>query len=78
MITFHSEIKVLPIDPVFSNWVNFHKKVSIINISTNSKSVWQFIFFEIQKLKVCEKKTSQFCFSFLAFITLFQLSVGYV
>ena len=32
------EIKVLPIDPVFPDWVNFNKKVSIINCSKNSKS----------------------------------------
>ena len=36
-------------------------------------------FFEIQKLKIFEKKKQvSFCFRFIAFITLFQLSVGYV
>ena len=39
-----SEIKVLPIDPVFSNWVNFNK-VSIINCSTNPKSFKAIYFF---------------------------------
>ena len=38
IIIYPSEIKVLPIDPVFSNWVNFYKKVSIINCYTASKS----------------------------------------
>ena len=38
IIRFPSEIKVLHIDPVISNWDNFNKKVSIINCYTNSKS----------------------------------------
>ena len=42
---FLSEIKVLRIDPVFSNWVNFNKNVSIINCSTNSKSCKAIYFF---------------------------------
>ena len=60
-IIFPSEINVLPIDPVFSNWANFNKKASIINCSTNSKELQGhlFCFFEIQKFKALEK-TSQF------------------
>ena len=42
IIRFPSEIKVLPFDPVFSNWVDFNKKVSIIDWSTNSKSHLNF------------------------------------
>ena len=30
---FPSEIKVVPIGPVFSNWVNFNKKPPMINCS---------------------------------------------
>ena len=67
IIRYPSEIKVSPIDPVFSNWVNVNIKVSIINCSTNSKSFKAIYFFR-----------SRFFFSFLLFITLFQLSVGYV
>ena len=44
IIRFHGEIKVLRIDPVFSNWVNFSLKMSIINCSTNSKS-FRHLFF---------------------------------
>ena len=62
IIRFPSEIKVLRIDPVFSNWVNFNKKVPIINCSLNSKSFKAicFFFFQIQKLKVFEKKCQFF------------------
>ena len=56
--------KVLPIDPVFSNWVNFNKKVSILNCSTNSKSFKAICFF-LRSSKV------DIFFSFLAFITVF-------
>ena len=45
MIRVNSEIKVLPIDPVFSNWVNFNKKLSIINCSKKSKSFEAIRFF---------------------------------
>ena len=52
--------------------------MSIKNCSAKSKSFKViYFFFENQKLKALEK-TSQFCFSFLSFITLFQLLVGYV
>ena len=55
IIRFPSEIKVLPIYPVFSNWVSFNKKVSAINCSTNSKSfISIYFFFEIQKLKILD------------------------
>ena len=67
IIRFPSEIKVLPIDPVFSNWVNFIK-MSMTNCSTNSKSFQAVYFF--RNSIVFEKKTSQFFFSFLAFFTL--------
>ena len=36
IIRFPSELQYLRIDPVFSNWVNFMKKLSIINYSRNS------------------------------------------
>ena len=70
--------QILPIDPVFSNWVNVNKKVSITNCPVNSKSFKAIFLFEIQKLKILKKKRVSFCFSFIGFITLFQLSVGYV
>ena len=38
--------KKTPIDPVFSNWVNFIRKLSINDCSWNSKS-FKAIFFEI-------------------------------
>ena len=61
-------MKVLPIESVFSIWVNFNTKAFITIFSTNSKK----LIFEIQKLKIFEK-TNPFFFSFFAFITLFQL-----
>ena len=63
-------MNVVPIDPVFSNWLNLNIKVSIINCSTNSKSCKANYFFL--------RNSSRFFFSFLAFITLFQLFVGFV
>ena len=38
-------MNVVPIDPVFSNWLNLNIKVSIINCSTNSKSCKANYFF---------------------------------
>ena len=65
-----SEIKVLPIDPLFSNWVNFFYLKSVYH-----KLFYKFkqlsghlFFFDILKIS----------FTFLAFMILFQLSVGYV
>ena len=65
-----SEIKVLPIDPLFSNWVNFFSLKSV-----HHKLFYKFkllsghlFFFDILKIS----------FIFLAFMILFQLSVGYV
>ena len=60
-IRFPSEIKVIRIDPVFSNYVNFNKKVFIVNCAT--KSFKAIYFFKVQKLKALEK-TSQFFFQF--------------
>ena len=51
MIRFPNEIKVITIDPVFSNWVNFNEKVFIINSSTNSKS-FEAIYFFLRNSKV--------------------------
>ena len=71
----------MPIDPVFSNLVNFNKKVSIRKCSKNSKSFAlrpSIFFFESQKFQIFEQKKVSFCFSFIAFIALFQQSVGYV
>ena len=57
-------MKVLPIDPVFSNWVNFNIKVFITNGFTNSKNFKAiYFFFEIQKLKIFEIKSFFFQFS---------------
>ena len=56
IIRFPSEIEVLLIDPVFSNWIKLNKKVSIINFSTNPKSfkginfylrILQVVFFSV-------------------------------
>ena len=58
-IRFPSEIKVLSIDPAFSNWF-FIKKFSMV------------------KLEFFYNKPLSMCFCFFAYITLFQLSVGYV
>ena len=44
IIRFSNEIKFLPIDPGFSNRVNFAKKVLIISCSKSSKS-FKTIFF---------------------------------
>ena len=58
IIRFRSKIKVLPLDSVFSNWVNFNEKRSIIYCSTNSKSFKAiYFFFEIQKLKILKNKS---------------------
>ena len=43
VIEFPSDIKILPIDPVFSNWVNSIKKVS--NISEIQGALRPSIFF---------------------------------
>ena len=57
-------MKVLPIDPVFSIWVNFNIKVSIIKCLQIQRALRPSIFFlEIQKLKIFEK-TSRFFFQF--------------
>ena len=52
--------QILPIDPVFSNWVNVNKKVSITNCPVNSKSFKAIFLFEIQKLKILKKNESVF------------------
>ena len=36
-------MKFSPIDPVFSNWVNFIEKMSIINCFGNSKSLKEIL-----------------------------------
>ena len=65
---FHSEIKVLPIDPVFSNWVDFNTKSPYhpYHKTYHHKLFYKFkelfghfFFFEIQQLKALEKP-SQF------------------
>ena len=67
----------MPIYPVFSNWVNFSKKWSVINLFFYKfKELSIHLFFS--KFKSFLKKQVSFFFNFLAFITLFQLSVGYV
>ena len=60
MFRFPSEQNNLPIDPVFSNWVDFIEKVLIINCSRNSKSLKSNFFFETRKLKVFQKKKQFF------------------
>ena len=57
---------------------NFSKKVSSLNCSTNSKSYWVIHFSSNFKIEVLKKSKSVFFCSFLAFNTLFQLSVSYV
>ena len=78
IIRFRSKIKVLPLDSVFSNWVNFNEKRSIVYCSTNSKS-FKAIYFFFRNSEVEDFK-KQVCvyFSFLEFITFFQFVVGYV
>ena len=59
IIRFASEIKV---DPVFSNWAYFNKKVSFINFSSNSNSLKAIHFF-LQNSKVKDSKKNIFLFS---------------
>ena len=50
---FRSGIKLLPFDPVFSNWVNLIIKMSIINCSRNSKNYKGIFFcFKVRKLRL--------------------------
>ena len=64
-----SEIKVLPIDTGFSNWVNFNLKVSIINCSIISESVKAIYFFlRTSKLKAHEKTSPFFSVSLLSLL----------
>ena len=73
-----SKIKVLPIDTVISHWVSFNKKTSMIYCYTNSKSSKAiYLFLRNSKVEDFLKNKSLF-FSFLVFVNLFQLSVGYV
>ena len=53
---------VLPIDPVFSNWVNFNKKSAIINCSTNSMNLRLSVFFRNSKVEgfFVQKKHASF------------------
>ena len=70
--------KMLPVDPVFSSWVYVIKKAPIINLSGNSKSLKDYFFFcEIRKLRFFQQ-SQYFLKCLLAFITLFQYSIGYV
>ena len=80
VIRFPGEIKILPIDPVFSNWVKFKKKVSIIIYSTNLKSFKAIYFFspKFKSWSFLKKKQGSFFFQFLCIHILIQLSVGYV
>ena len=53
---FAANWKILPIDPVFSNWFNFIEKVLVINFSRNSKSFKGFyFFFEIRTVRFFSK-----------------------
>ena len=49
-LRFLSEIRTLPIDPVFSSWAHVIKKAPVINCSRNSESLKRiYFFFEIRK-----------------------------
>ena len=66
------------IDPVFANWVNLIKKVSIINCSGNSKS-FKAIYFLLFNSKVeVVAKNDRFSFLFLCVHLLFSNSVDNV
>ena len=71
-----SGIESLPFDPVFSSWVNVIKKVPIQNCSKSLKGIYYFFFSKFKCSDFFNKVKSFFCL--LAFITLLQLSVGYV
>ena len=51
IIRYPSEIKILPIDPILSNWVNFNNKMSLINCSSNSKSFKAIYLFRNSKVE---------------------------
>ena len=64
-------MKVLLMDPVFSNWVNFIEKMAIIICSRNKKS-FKGIYFRKSTAETFQK-TSQYFFSVhLPSVTLFQ------
>ena len=71
-----SKIKIFLLDPVFSNWINFIKKVPVINCSRNSKS-FKGIFFFNSKEEIFSINKSDFFLFYLRSLTLFQLSVDY-
>ena len=74
-LRYPSGIKTLPFDPIFLSWVHVIKVVPIIKYSKNSKSLKVIYFFiEIRKLRFFQE--SQWFFCLLAFITLFQSSIG--
>ena len=71
-----SRIKILPIDPLFSSWVNVIKKAPIINRSRNSNSLKGIsFFFEIRKLRFF-KKVGVFHLIVLCFIIYLYICVG--
>ena len=72
-----SEMKILIFDIVFSSWVNFIKKKSIINFLEVQKALGHLFFLGIPNFRFFKiKQVSIFCL--LCSLTLFQLCVGYV
>ena len=71
-------MKVSSVVPVFSNWVNVVIKAPSRNISRNSKSLKGIYFFSVEnrKLRFFQSQCRFFCY--IACITLFQSSLGYV
>ena len=55
---------MLPVDPVFSSWVNVIKKAPVINLSRNSKSLKGIhFFFETGKLIFLKSNSVFFLFT---------------
>ena len=58
MFRFHSVVEKLPIDPVFSNFVNLIKKSVNHNFFLIQRALRPYILFEIPKLKFSKKQVS--------------------
>ena len=71
---FPSAIKSLSTDPGFLNWVNFIKKMSLINCSRNSKS-FKAIYLFSSKVFFSKKNKSVILFCLLTFFLLLSNDV---
>ena len=67
-------MKTLPVNSVFTSWVNVFKKVAIVFRS--AKSLKGIFFLCSSKVEIFSTKLVFLCL--LAFVTLFQSSIGFV